>query len=201
MALGREVIKTVPGVGYRLILEATPEPEPMPGPALPTIPSLAVLPFTNLTGRADKDCLVDGIAHEITSELGRVSAFFVISSTSTATLKGRVVDLLAAVGRKVVTRRSRMAAARFARPGFARPGFAGSVSVTVLVPRMAMARVLFRCPRNVPQPVRDAQNRHPLLRDVLGTIRNDAKGKTGRYVAPRRICFRGMTFYINFRNY
>lgn len=100
-ALGREAIKTVPGVGYRLAVGATPVA--IEGPAVPDIPSLAVLPFANLTGSADKEYLVDGIVTEITGALGRVGGFFVTSSTSTFTYKGRAVDL-AEVGRELGVR-------------------------------------------------------------------------------------------------
>ncbi|MBY4894799.1 winged helix-turn-helix domain-containing protein [Rhodobacteraceae bacterium N5(2021)] len=100
-ALGREAIKTVPGVGYRLTMGAAPVV--VEGPAVPAIPSLAVLPFANLTGSADKEYLVDGIVTEITSALGRVGSFFVTSSTSTFTYKGRAVDL-AEVGRELGVR-------------------------------------------------------------------------------------------------
>lgn len=96
-ALGKERIKTVPGIGYRLIcaeapVTATPPP-PDRQPDVPSIPSLAVLPFANLTGSADQDYLVDGIVTEVISALSRMSGIFVISSTSTFTYKGRSVDL------------------------------------------------------------------------------------------------------------
>ena len=90
-ALGKEAIKTVPGVGYQLTIGATVAP--FVGPEVPTIPSLAVLPFANLTGDAAQDYLVDGIVTEIITALSRVSGFFVISSTSSFTYKGRAVDL------------------------------------------------------------------------------------------------------------
>ncbi len=92
-AIGKEAIKTVPGVGYRLTLGAAPAAPAAPGPALPQVPSLAVLPFANLTGSADRDYLVDGIVTEVISALSRISGIFVISSTSTFTYKGRTVDL------------------------------------------------------------------------------------------------------------
>lgn len=100
-ALGREAIKTVPGVGYRLSIGAAPVV--VEGPAVPDMPSLAVLPFANLTGSADRDYLVDGIVTEIIGALGRVGSFFVTSSTSTFTYKGRAVDL-AEVGRELGVR-------------------------------------------------------------------------------------------------
>lgn len=95
-ALGKDVIKTVPGVGYRFIQirkaadSATSQNSDL---APPNIPSLAVLPFINLTGSADREYLVDGIVNEVISALSRVSLFFVISSTSSFTYKGRSVDL------------------------------------------------------------------------------------------------------------
>jgi TolB-like protein/lipopolysaccharide biosynthesis regulator YciM len=90
-ALGKEAIKTVPGVGYQLTIGA--KVAPVIGPDVPTIPSLAVLPFANLTGDAGQDYLVDGIVAEVITALSRVSGFFVISSTSSFTYKGRAVDL------------------------------------------------------------------------------------------------------------
>ena len=102
-ALGKEAIKTVPGIGYRLVPESAAAPAPAPGPALPAIPSLAVLPFANLTGSAGREYLVDGIVTEIISALGRVSGFFVVASTSSFTYKGRAVDL-AEVGRELGVR-------------------------------------------------------------------------------------------------
>lgn len=102
-ALGKEAIKTVPGVGYQLTVHTSPDTAPIPGPEVPAIPSLAVLPFANLTGADGQDYLVDGIVTEIIAALSRVSAFFVISSTSSFTYKGRVVDL-ADVGRELGVR-------------------------------------------------------------------------------------------------
>jgi TolB-like protein len=103
-ALGRQAIQTVPGIGYRLTLDAPAAlPDTGAAPQVPDIPSLAVLPFTNLTGSADRGYLVDGIVTEITTALSRVSGIFVISSTSSFTYKGRTVDL-AEVGRDLGVR-------------------------------------------------------------------------------------------------
>ena len=97
-ALGKDTIKTVPGIGYKFTLrnQDTPEPAviaPKSAPDVPTMPSLAVLPFANLTGSDDNGYLVDGIVNEITNALARVSSFFVISNTSTFTYRGKAVDL------------------------------------------------------------------------------------------------------------
>ncbi len=106
-ALGRETIKTVPGIGYRFIGPNTGPAEAAPALVkalpVPDIPSLAVLPFANLTGSEDRDYLVDGIVNEVIMALSRVSGFFVISSTSSFTYKGRMVDL-SEVGRELGVR-------------------------------------------------------------------------------------------------
>jgi TolB-like protein len=107
-ALGKDTIKTVPGVGYKFTLGSTPtasdaKPSSSAAPDVPTIPSLAVLPFANLTGSNDNAYMVDGIVNEITSALARVSSFFVISNTSTFTYRGKAVDL-AEVGRDLGVR-------------------------------------------------------------------------------------------------
>lgn len=107
-ALGRQTIKTVPGIGYRFIPAKdvptqTAQQTPKPALPVPSIPSLAVLPFANLTGSADRDYLVDGIVNEVITALSRVSSFFVISSTSSFTYKGRAVDL-AEVGQELGVR-------------------------------------------------------------------------------------------------
>ena len=105
-ALGRETIKTVPGIGYRYAPGDTTAPDRSDhaaAPPLPAIPSLAVLPFTNLTGSPEKEYLVDGIVNAVIGALSQVSSFLVISSTSSFTYKGRAVDL-SDVGRELGVR-------------------------------------------------------------------------------------------------
>ena len=68
---------------------ASVEPEAL---SLPDRPSLAVLPFDNLSGGVDQDYFADGIVEEITSALSRVRSFFVIARNSAFTYKGRSVD-------------------------------------------------------------------------------------------------------------
>ncbi|MFN3144645.1 MAG: winged helix-turn-helix domain-containing protein [Paracoccaceae bacterium] len=92
--LGAKAIATVPGVGYKLATGPEPAHRPVQeGPPLPEKPSLAVLPFANLTGRPDQDYLIDGIVADLASALNRVSGIFVISTTSSFAYKGRVVSL------------------------------------------------------------------------------------------------------------
>jgi hypothetical protein len=87
--IGARAIATVPGVGY----QASAPADPAKALPLPDKPSLAVLPFANLTGDADKDYLVDGIVADLIAALSRIPVFFVIAASSTFALKGRSVDL------------------------------------------------------------------------------------------------------------
>jgi TolB-like protein len=91
-AIGARAIATVPGVGYQLTLAGTPA-APVEALPLPDKPSLAVLPFANLTGDPAKDYLVDGIVSDLIAALSCIPAFFVIAASSTFTLKGSPVDL------------------------------------------------------------------------------------------------------------
>ncbi|HKK98478.1 MAG TPA: winged helix-turn-helix domain-containing protein, partial [Marivita sp.] len=101
-ALGPKSIATVPGVGYKLAIDDTPDPAPT-GPELPDTPSLAVLPFANLTGQASQDYLVDGIATELIGALTRIGGLFVIAASSSFAYKGQTVQL-ADVGRALGVR-------------------------------------------------------------------------------------------------
>ncbi|MGL4439714.1 MAG: winged helix-turn-helix domain-containing tetratricopeptide repeat protein [Bosea sp. (in: a-proteobacteria)] len=101
--IGARAIATVPGVGYQLTLSTKAPAEPAKALPLPDKPSLAVLPFANLTGDAGKEYLVDGIVADLIAALSRIPAFFVIAASSTFTLKGRSVDL-AEVGRQLGVR-------------------------------------------------------------------------------------------------
>ncbi len=100
--LGAKAIATVPGVGYKLALGGG-EAAVHDGPALPGVPSLAVLPFANLTGRPEQDYLVDGITTELIGALTRISGLFTIAATSSFAYKGRAVQL-ADVGRELGVR-------------------------------------------------------------------------------------------------
>lgn len=101
-ALGPGAIATVPGVGYKLTLGEAQAPAPV-GPALPDTPSLAVLPFANLTGQPGQEYLVDGIATELIGALTKISGLFTIAATSSFAYKGCAVHL-ADVGRELGVR-------------------------------------------------------------------------------------------------
>jgi len=62
-------------------------------PALPDKPSIAVLPFDNMSNDPDQDFFADGMAEDIITALSRMPWFFVIARNSSFTYKGRAVDM------------------------------------------------------------------------------------------------------------
>jgi adenylate cyclase len=60
---------------------------------LPEKPSIAVLPFDNLSGDPAQDYIADGISENIISALSKISEMFVIASSSTFTYKGKPVKV------------------------------------------------------------------------------------------------------------
>ena len=60
---------------------------------LPDKPSIAVMPFDNLSNDPEQDYFVDGLTEDIITELSRFSELFVISRTSTFTYKGKAVKV------------------------------------------------------------------------------------------------------------
>ena len=71
--------------------------------ALPDKPSIAVLPFANLSGDPEQDYFADGLVEELTDALSRARWFFVIARNSSFTFKGRAVDVRQ-VGRELGVR-------------------------------------------------------------------------------------------------
>jgi TolB-like protein/class 3 adenylate cyclase len=76
-----------------------------PGAALslPNKPSIAVLPFQNLSSDPEQEFFADGMVEEITTALSRFKALFVIARNSSFTYKGRAVDVKQ-VGRELGVR-------------------------------------------------------------------------------------------------
>ena len=60
---------------------------------LPDKPSIAVLPFDNMSGDPEQDYLADGISENIISSLSKTSKLFVIARNSTFTYKGKPVKV------------------------------------------------------------------------------------------------------------
>jgi TolB-like protein/Tfp pilus assembly protein PilF len=68
-------------------------PEPSAGLALPEKPSIAVLPFTNMSGDIEQEYFADGIAEDIITGLSRIKWLFVIARNSSFAYKGKSVDV------------------------------------------------------------------------------------------------------------
>ena len=78
-------------------------PETEPSPSLPDKPSIAVLPFQNLSGDPEQEYFADGMVEDITTALSKIRWFFVIARNSAFTYKGRAVDVKQ-VGRELGVR-------------------------------------------------------------------------------------------------
>jgi TolB-like protein len=105
--LGQQQVKNIaqPIKAYRIRGETSPAATqdvgfPLP---LPDKPSIAVLPFTNMSGDAEQDYFADGMVEEIITGLSRIRWLFVIARNSTFTYKGRSVDVKQ-VGRELGVR-------------------------------------------------------------------------------------------------
>ena len=98
--LGPQAVVTVAGHGYRFGLElkvpqvAVADLQSLSAPlALPDKPSIAVLPFLNLSDDPQQAFLADGVTEDITTELSRFHSLFVIARNSAFTYKGQAVDV------------------------------------------------------------------------------------------------------------
>ena len=94
----RSCIQTVSGRGYRFVvpvmsLDVNEANATDPGLALPDRPSIAVLPFENLSEDLVQQYFADGMVEEIITALSRIRWLFVIARNSSFTYKGRNVDV------------------------------------------------------------------------------------------------------------
>jgi len=70
---------------------------------LPTKPSIAVLPFANMSGNKSQEYFADGITEDLITDLAKISGLFVIARNSSFVYKGKSVDVRE-VGRKLGVR-------------------------------------------------------------------------------------------------
>jgi TolB-like protein len=105
----QRLIRTVPRRGVHFVgavreeiappLVAEPAHAPLPTTpaktslALPDKPSIAVLPFTNLSSDSEQECFAEGMVEDLITNLSRLRWLFVIARNSTFTYKGRAVDI------------------------------------------------------------------------------------------------------------
>jgi adenylate cyclase len=106
--MGDQSLKNIarPVRAYRVSVDHSPEPDaPGTKPALPLPdkPSIAVLPFQNMSGDPEQEYFADGMVEEIITALSRVRSFFVIARNSSFTYKGKAVDIKR-VGRELGVR-------------------------------------------------------------------------------------------------
>jgi TolB-like protein len=101
--LGEQQVKNIarPVRVYRIrIAEQTTAQAPLP---LPDKPSLAVLPFANMSGDPEQEYFVDGVVEEIITAISRLHWLFVIARNSSFAYKGKSPDLRQ-VGRELGVR-------------------------------------------------------------------------------------------------
>jgi len=104
--LGEQQLKNIarPVRAYRVVTAARPAmPQVRFGPALPDKPSIAVLPFANMSGDPEQEYFADGMVEEIITALSRIRWLFVIARNSSFTYKGQAVDVKQ-VGRELGVR-------------------------------------------------------------------------------------------------
>jgi TolB-like protein len=105
--LGEQQLKNIaqPVRVYRVLGEhiAAVRATARPALALPDKPSIAVLPFTNMSGDPEQEYFADGMVEEIITGLSRFRWLFVIARNSSSTYKGRAADVKQ-VGRELGVR-------------------------------------------------------------------------------------------------
>jgi adenylate cyclase len=103
--LARKGVRFVGEVRESQISDAAAATVDTPSPALtlPDRPSVAVLPFTNMSGDPDQEYFADGIAEDIITELSRFGGLFVIARNSSFQWKGKLTDVRS-VGRDLGVR-------------------------------------------------------------------------------------------------
>jgi TolB-like protein len=98
-ARGQSHVVTVPGRGYRFVgVQPVPAADKgkfdaTEGLPLPDRPSIAVLPFANLSGEPEQEYFADGIVEDIITALSRIRWLFVIARNSSFAYKGSAVDV------------------------------------------------------------------------------------------------------------
>jgi adenylate cyclase len=89
--------------GLTAAVQAAKEEKPAAPLPLPDKPSIAVLPFQNMSGDAEQEYFVDGMVEDIITGLSRIKWLFVIARNSSFTYKGKAVDVRQ-VGRELGVR-------------------------------------------------------------------------------------------------
>src|SRR5271163_4714132 len=105
--MGEQQVRNIarPVRAYRIGLGQKPPAPASAAPvlALPDKPSIAVLPFQNMSGDPEQEYFTDGMVEEIITSLARIRWLFVIARNSSFTYKGQAVDVKR-VGRELGVR-------------------------------------------------------------------------------------------------
>jgi adenylate cyclase len=105
--LGEQQLKNMPRPvrAFRLETESAATSDPLGAAkvAAPDLPSVAVLPFNNMSGDPEQEYFSDGMTEDLITELSRFRNLFVIARNSCFTFKGKAIDVKEA-GRKLGAR-------------------------------------------------------------------------------------------------
>jgi adenylate cyclase len=105
--IGPQQVKNIvqPIKAYQVRNDTSPTVTPVAGSSLPIPdkPSIAVLPFANMSGDSEQEYFADGMVEEIITALSRIRWLFVIARNSSFTYKGQSVDVKR-VGRELGVR-------------------------------------------------------------------------------------------------
>jgi adenylate cyclase len=103
--IGEQSLKNIarPIRVYRVEPHKVAVPSAQVPPPLPDKPSIAVLPFQNISGDPEQEVFADGMVEDITTALSKLRWFFVIARNSSFAYKGRPVDVKQ-VGRELGVR-------------------------------------------------------------------------------------------------
>jgi len=94
--LGRQPVKNIAEPVHVYRVRTAPSLHPAAEPAglpLPSKPSIAVLPFTNMSGDPLQESFADGLTEDLITDLSRTAGLFVIARNSTFAYKGKPMDV------------------------------------------------------------------------------------------------------------
>ena len=93
--IGEQQLKNIarPVRAYRVRLDGRQRSAAAPALALPDKPSIAVLPFQNMSGDPEQEYFCDGLVEDIITTLSKLAGLRVIARNSTFVYKGRSVDV------------------------------------------------------------------------------------------------------------
>ena len=93
--LGEQQVKNIskPVHAYRVMLDGAPAAPSAAPLALPDKPSIAVLPFDNLSGDPEQEYFTDGITEDIITSLSHLRQLYVTARNSTFSYKGQAMDV------------------------------------------------------------------------------------------------------------